>query len=103
MKNLHRCPKCSGRRIWIIERYRVPDAEVMNGKALPVLPHVPGAGGGRFSFEKINPVGHFDLYLCDGCGYAELWAEGFKNALAPDPAKGIRLLDTSDANDGPFR
>lgn len=103
MKNLHRCPKCSGRRIWIIERYRIPDAEVTTGKELAVLPHLASAGASRLFFEKTNPVGHFDLYLCDGCGYSELWAEGFKGALSPDPSRGIRLLDTSDANEGPFR
>lgn len=103
MKNLHHCPKCSGRRIWVIERYRVPDPELTVGKELAVVPHLPTQGGSRLFFEKTNPVGHFDLYLCDGCGYSELWAEGFKNALFPDPTRGIRLLDTSDANEGPFR
>ena len=103
MKTLHRCPKCSGRRIWIIERYRVPDAEVTTGRELNVVPHVANPNASRLFFEKTNPVGHFDLYLCDGCGYSELWAEGFKGALSHDPSRGIRLLDTSDANEGPFR
>lgn len=67
-----------------------------------MVPHVPTGMRGIFAVEKQSPVGHFDLYLCDGCGYSELWAEGFKN-LAVDAKRGIRLLDTSDANDGPFR
>jgi predicted nucleic-acid-binding Zn-ribbon protein len=103
MKNHHRCPKCSGKRIWVIERYRIPDAEVTTGRELTVMPHLPNPSASRLFFEKTNPVGHFDLYLCDGCGYSELWAEGFKGSLSEDLVRGIRLLDTSDANEGPFR
>lgn len=102
MKHLHRCPKCSGRKIWIIERYRIPGGEVVEGQELAVIPHLPSGVRGIFAMEKVNPVGHFDLYLCDGCGYSELWAEGFKG-LTVDPKRGVRLLDTSDANEGPFR
>lgn len=102
MKKLHHCPKCAGRRIWVIERYRVPGGESTGGVALPVLPHLPDPNASRFSFATVNPVGTFDLYLCDGCGYSELWAESFRG-LVEDPKRGIRLLDTSDAKDGPFR
>jgi hypothetical protein len=106
MKNLHRCPKCSGRRIWVIEPFSIPSDSSDKGDPLAVISHLPSAQGeakSRFSFQKLSPVGHFDLYLCDGCGYSELWAEGFKSRLRHDPQNGIRLLDTGDATEGPFR
>jgi predicted nucleic-acid-binding Zn-ribbon protein len=99
MKNLLRCPKCAGKRLWVIEKYRVP-GDTADGRELPVVPHQPEAGQGLFS--RVKPKGHFDLFLCDGCGYSELWADGFRG-LVEDTARGIRLIDTSDANKGPFR
>jgi predicted nucleic-acid-binding Zn-ribbon protein len=101
MKNLLRCPKCASKRLWVIEKYRIP-GESAEGRALPVVPHQPEGKGGLFQAMRLNPQGHFDLYLCDGCGYSELWAEGFKGLVA-DPARGVRLVDNSDLNEGPFR
>jgi hypothetical protein len=101
MKKLLHCPKCAGRKIWVIEKYRVP-GEAAEGRELPVLPHQEEGRARLLTFGRVNPIGHFDLYLCDGCGYAELWAGGFR-ALRPDPEHGIRLIDTTDANAGPFR
>lgn len=101
MKNLLRCPKCAGKRIWVVEKYRVP-GESADGRELPVLPHQPDAKESRLSFGRISPKGHFDLFLCDGCGYSELWADGFRG-LVPDEKRGVRLIDTSDIGDGPFR
>ena len=100
MKKTMRCPKCAGKRIWLIEKYRVP-GESAEGRELPVLPHQAEAKAGLLSFGRLNPVGHFDLFLCDGCGYSELWADGFRG-LTADPSRGIRLLDT-EASAGPFR
>ena len=103
MKNHLRCPKCAGKRIWVIEKYRIP-GEAAEGRELPVLPHQPAgpAGGGFLSLARVAPVGRFDLFLCDGCGYSELWASGFRELVA-DPARGVRLIDTSHTNEGPFR
>lgn len=51
---------------------------------------------------KLSPQGSFELHLCDACGYSELWANGVRG-LVENPEKGIRLVDLSDANAGPFR
>ncbi len=102
MKNLHRCPKCDGKRIWVIEKFRIPSESVVRGLPLAVLPHQPAETASFFGLEKVNPQGQIDLYLCDGCGYSELWAEGFRGLVA-SPQRGVRLLDTSDAQEGPFR
>ncbi len=104
MKNRHVCPKCAGKRIWIIERFRVPALSGEGktpGTVLPVA-QAEAAPAGLFAFATVKTVGHFDLFLCDGCGYSELWAEGFRG-LEADPERGIRLLDTSETSAGPFR
>src|SRR6185436_9144661 len=101
MKNMLRCPKCAGKRIWVIEKYRIP-GESSEGRALPVVPHQAEMKTSLFQAMRLNPQGHFDLFLCAGCGYSELWAESFKDLVA-DPARGIRLVDTSNLNEGPFR
>jgi len=101
MKSHHRCPKCSGRKIWVVEKYRVP-GEAAEGRELPVIPHQGGTGAASFLLGRLNPIGSFDLFVCDGCGYSELYASGFRE-LKADPQRGVRLLDTSDTNEGPFR
>lgn len=100
MKNHLRCPKCAGKRIWVIEKYRVP-GETAEGRELPVIPHQAGEAS-FLRLARVKPVGHFDLFLCAGCGYSELYASDFRE-LEADPARGIRLIDTSDTNEGPFR
>lgn len=101
MKNMLRCAKCAGKRIWVIEKYRIP-GESAEGRPLNVIPHQPEMKSSLFKAMRLNPQGHFDLFLCAGCGYSELWAEDFGD-LVEDPAKGVRLIDTSNLNEGPFR
>lgn len=105
MKNLLRCPKCASKRIWVIEKYRVP-GESADGRELPVVPHQPDPAASKSvlgaQWGRVRPLGHFDLFVCDGCGYSELWADGFRG-LTPDPSRGIKLIDTTNAKDGPFR
>ena len=69
---------------------------------VPLVPHQEEGGGGGFLVRKMNPVGHLDLYVCGGCGYAELYADDFVK-LRENPAQGVRLLDASTAPAGPFR
>jgi hypothetical protein len=101
MKQRHTCPKCAGKRIWVIEKYRIP-GDTAEGRALPLVPHQAKDGAGLFGFARVSPSGYFDLFLCDGCGYSELWAGGVRD-LVEDPEHGVRLLDTSRATEGPFR
>jgi hypothetical protein len=100
MKHHHTCPKCSGRRIWVIERFRIP-GETAEGRVLPLVPH-QDTGKRAFGFLRQQPRGHVDLFVCEGCGYSELWAGGIRG-LVEDPERGVRLLDTSTAAEGPFR
>jgi predicted nucleic-acid-binding Zn-ribbon protein len=100
MKNLLRCPKCAGKRIWVIEKYRIP-GEAAEGRELPVVPH-QAAGSSFMRLARVTPIGSFDLFLCAGCGYSELYASNFRELVA-DPERGIRLIDTSETSEGPFR
>lgn len=100
MKRTQQCPKCQGRRLWLIEPFRVP-SEVAAGQTLPVLTHQPQPGG-LFAIARANPQGRFDLWVCDACGYCELWASGL-SGLRHDPAAGVRLVDTTAEPSGPFR
>ena len=85
----------------MIEKYRIP-SETAEGRALPLVPHQEEAKPRLLAFSRVNPVGHVDLYVCDACGYAELWADDFRG-LVHNPERGVRLIDTSEAGAGPFR
>jgi predicted nucleic-acid-binding Zn-ribbon protein len=101
MQRTLKCPKCGGAKIWVIERFRVP-SETAEGQELAVVPHQQEMGRGLFAIARISPRGHFDLYACDGCGYAELYARDLAG-LEPDPDRGIRLVDATEPQKGPFR
>jgi hypothetical protein len=101
MKRTHICPKCDGRRIWVVEPFRVP-SETARGAVLSVVPHQEDAKAGFFGMSRVNSVGRLDLYVCAGCGYSELYALDFEN-LRADNQTGVRLLDASSAPAGPFR
>lgn len=100
MKRTQQCPKCQGRRVWVVESFRVP-GETAEGVVLPVVTH-QGEAVSRFSIARGSPQGRFDLWVCDACGYSELWAAGI-TGLRHDPAAGVRLVDSTVAPAGPFR
>lgn len=100
MKRSQQCVKCKGRKLWVIEAFRLP-GETGEGTALSLVPDQP-VGGSRFGLSKAAPVGGFDLWLCAACGYSELWATGV-SGLREDPARGVRLVDASITPEGPFR
>ena len=101
MQRSLKCPKCSGVRIWVIERFRVP-SETAEGAELSIVPHQQETARGFFAIPRHSPRGHFDLYACDACGFAELYARGL-STLEPDPERGIRLVDAGERTKGPFR
>ena len=102
MKKLHACPKCNGRKIWVIEPFRIPD-ESQEGRALPLVPHQADQDAGSFfRVARMRPKGEVDLLVCDAGGYSELWARGTRD-LVEDPLSGVRLLDSSATKAGPFR
>ena len=110
MKTSVRCPKCEGRKIWVIEHYVVPDESKQRGGHAMWL--VKGRGVPKPKRNKppsifddflptIEPHGVVDLYLCGTCGYVEFWGRDFPD-LVDDPLNGVRLLDATGER-GPFR
>lgn len=99
MKNQHACPKCTGRKIWVVEPFRLPD-DTLDGRPVHVVPHQSEGGAGFFKVESAKPRGELDLYVCDDCGYSELWARNVKNLRE---TRTVRLLDSSGNRAGPFR
>lgn len=83
-----------------METFRIP-SETAEGVALPVVPHQKGSAG-RFSLGRVSPQGRFNLWLCEACGYSELWAEDVAG-LRHDPEAGVRLIDNTPDAEGPFR
>ncbi len=100
VKRTQQCPKCQGRKLWIIERYRIP-GEYAGGVELPVVAHQQEAGG-FLAMARTSPRGRFDLWVCEACGYTELWAAGL-SGLREDPSAGVRRIDTTPEPSGPFR
>lgn len=100
VKRTQQCPKCQGRKLWIIERYRIP-GEYAGGVELPIVSHQKEEGG-FLSMARTSPQGRFDLWVCEGCGYTELWAAGL-SGLREDPSLGVRRVDTTPEPAGPFR
>lgn len=101
VKKSHACPKCNGRKIWVLEPLRLAD-ESKAGRPLGLVPHQPDVKAGFFQVERLTPRGEVDLYVCDGCGFSEMWARGVRE-LVEDPGQGVRLLDSSATKAGPFR
>lgn len=94
MRNAMTCPKCRGRRIWRVERFRT-ESDNTSGWVLPVVYGRRTATGGELS------AGTFDAWICATCGYTEWYASGLEG-LTPDPDAGVHLIDAASP-DGPLR
>ncbi len=99
MKQQHACPKCAGRKIWILEPHRIND-DTFEGAPMRLVPHQPEGAPNRFQVERRRPEGTLDLYVCAGCGYSEYWARDFADLRE---GRDVRLLDSSNNRGGPFR
>lgn len=100
VKRTQQCPKCEGRKFWIVERYRIP-GEYEGGAQLPVVANQQEPGG-FLSMGRTSPQGRFDLWVCEACGYTELWAREL-SGIREDLAAGVRHLDAKAEPAGPFR
>lgn len=100
MKRTQQCPKCQGRKLWVVERFRVPGE--YDGGAVMAVVQTQRDAGGFLGVGKLNPQGAFDLWVCEACGYSELWARSL-SGLREDPDAGVRRVDTTPPEGGPFR
>ncbi len=95
MKNSLACIKCQSRVLWCIDPFRAPD-DYSNTHGDPIF--LAKNAGGAYGNES---TGRLELWLCNECGYSELWAHDFAH-LTPDPANGIRRIDARPQR-GTFR
>jgi hypothetical protein len=80
------CPNCEGRQIWKIEK----------------LPEGAGVWHEKGPWGVFSPRGNFELLVCKGCGFTEMYAVGIEG-LKHDPAIGVQLLDKGSVGGGPYR
>lgn len=93
MRSTQTCPKCSGKKIAVVNRFRQPDQESSNG--VHVLPAVTVEADDGWS--RRIAVGSFETYICLGCGFVELYASGLEEieSMAATWPKQVRVLSTT--------
>jgi predicted nucleic-acid-binding Zn-ribbon protein len=91
------CPKCQGRKLYVIDPVRMPDED----KNISTVPFC----GAVLSGTKVQ-VGRVEAWLCATCSYVEYYAKDATKtlaALAGEKNGNVRYLDGSGASGGPFR
>jgi predicted nucleic-acid-binding Zn-ribbon protein len=76
LKKTLQCPKCDSRRLWHVERFSGHDRMQL-----------------ALEYERSGTIGRgaLELFACDACGYAELYAQT-ANLVEGD---GVRLIDSA--------
>jgi predicted nucleic-acid-binding Zn-ribbon protein len=117
MRSTQTCPKCSGKKfavnrlrqrgrdmtegaltplppVAVVVSHEVGDLRVLLGKTL-----LPGGTYGEVKF-----LGSVDLWICLGCGYTEMYAEGLAGIeeLAKHCPDQLTIVDAT-SKQGPYR
>ena len=108
MRQSLQCPKCGGRRLWIVEQVQQVDAtgEYADRTTTTPLGLTAARLGEGGSSLRMSTVGRFEAWTCHGCGYTELYARDFAQVfahLAANPASCVRFVDASVRSQGPHR
>jgi predicted nucleic-acid-binding Zn-ribbon protein len=92
------CPHCECREVWhVAEMHERGEAAPFEKPIAPINVVLQ-----QKFFKLYNGVGTFETYICKRCGFTEWYARGMDD-LKADPAHGIRLLDGSESEKGPYR
>jgi hypothetical protein len=83
------CPECSGRQFWRIQP--VPNLAVTRNEVKV-----------NFLVTDKLPIGHFELFVCKGCGLSRWYALGLEE-LKENPTLGVHSVDFSLPQEGPYR
>ncbi len=78
MKNAQRCMMCQSEEYWIVDPFKTKEGQV---------PVASQEGTGFLAADTF--VGKFAAYICQDCGYTEMWAKDF-DRLEEDAERGIR-------------
>ncbi len=113
MKTSLTCPKCNGQRLWVIDRVQHVDGIGASGESqratatsLTAVDASKRYLGGVIVQPGVRGIGSLEAWTCDGCGYTELYAQGFRDdlaTLAQHSDSGVRLHDPKAGGQGPHR
>lgn len=101
MRNDHTCPKCEGKRFYVVDEVRMRDSDSFNGTdplalAASYLEYGPA---GRFTGkkEKKRFEANIEAWICRSCSYAELYANdlGALDEMVALGDESIREVDGS--------
>jgi predicted nucleic-acid-binding Zn-ribbon protein len=98
MRTTATCPKCSGKKLFVAKLESAGSSEVGYRRGLSTFA-IPAV------LIKGTAVGHFESWICAACGYTELYAEDLDKVarLAEKWPDQVRIVDTTNAEGGPFR
>ncbi len=112
MKESQQCPKCKSKKLWRIEKLEGPGivpATPRGGHGFPIrLSFRRAARRRRKSFWDFRSIrkgpqtGFIDAWVCDACGYTELYARDFEE-LKHEPEHGIHFVDAVSDQTTPYR
>ncbi|MCA9637217.1 MAG: hypothetical protein KC420_14420 [Myxococcales bacterium] len=78
MKSSKRCPRCEGRAFFVVDPVKSPNYEFSNALEPLGLTGFYGESG-ETSFlgapKKARQIVELEAWVCEGCGYAELYAK----------------------------
>ena len=99
MRVTEQCPKCHFTTLWVIDKVLQPDP-TSSGITVPLV-----ITAGHDLAKNWVVAGTLTAYVCDQCGYTELYARDFREQLATlttNGWNGVRLLSRQGPR-GPFR
>jgi predicted nucleic-acid-binding Zn-ribbon protein len=92
------CPHCEGRQVWhVAEMHERGEAAPFEKPIAPLNVVLQ-----QKFFKLYNGVGTFETYICKRCGFTEWYALGL-DQLEEDAASGVKLLDGTHGDEGPYR
>jgi predicted nucleic-acid-binding Zn-ribbon protein len=106
MKQSVTCPKCSGKKLYVVERATLPAHDSINGtEPLTVAAAwLPTGESGFLGAQHARYLARVEAWVCAACGYTELYTAELGNLayMAQQGKAGVRVVDSA-ATRGPFR
>jgi predicted nucleic-acid-binding Zn-ribbon protein len=102
MRTTATCPKCSGKKMMVVDLRQYP-GESLTLRRIPVVAfHVK-----QWLLSVPSALGRFEAWICVGCGFTELYAEDLGDVdveeLAAQYPDYVRIVDAAVSERGPFR
>lgn len=109
MRSTQMCPKCSGQKFAVTDDFRQTDYDTVFPKApleffavtVPLQDH----RNRSFGLHWRGGTGHFETWMCLGCGYTEFYAHGLEHIeeIAERWPDRVRIVDAGPGPQGPYR